>query len=148
MSNEFIRPAPGYSAGSGYPMIIAHQVFDRGIECTGEVICKTPLRAGTTAKHLDIVLVGAGKNTSEVKAASGAGIALSLLCADKEGGEYKEAGPLITITAPADGITAEPGECLARFPIGNLPNPWIKVKLVFTGAFTGGKLDCALSITP
>lgn len=121
------------------------QVFERDIEPVGTINCQQALRVGATHNGLDIALIACNANEEAIVFPAGATITLSLMQADSENGAFEDVGPTICVKAPAEGIEAGPDDLVARFPIGNLGKPWLKVNLEFSGAITGGKVDCALA---
>lgn len=140
------RSGPTYGE---YPLVWHDQVFGREIATTAATVtCKTPLRVGSTNNRLDVALVASNSNTQELKATSGATITLELLSSDSPDGTFTSVGPSYCVTAPAEGITAEPDALFVRFPLGNIKKPWLKAKLTFTGSITGGKVDCVLALMP
>lgn len=144
---DSLRHGPCYSDGESAPLVWYDQVFERGITPAGSVACKHPLRVGATQNSLDVILVASHANKGNLAAASGATITMTMQQGDDPEGTFTDVGPSICVTAPAEGISAEPDHTLARFPLGNFQKPWLKIKLVFTGSITGGTCDAALSYT-
>lgn len=137
---------PSYSGmDGGAPLIWGDQIFQEGITPSGAVVCSQPLRVGATQNGLDVILVGSHANAAPVVAPAGATATLTLMQGDSESGPFEAIGPTYCAKAPAEGIKADPCHLFIRFPLGNFSKPWLKVKLEFAGAITGGRLDCALS---
>lgn len=139
-----LRNGPVYSPDGGAPGLFFDQFFEKEISPSGTITLKTPLRVGATRNGLDVILVASHRNAANLAIAASATITLTTLQGDRPDGTFEEVGPAICVTAPTGGISVEPDMLAARFAIGNFKKPWLKIKLVFAGAFAGGKLDCAL----
>ena len=139
------RHGPCYSEGESAPLVWHDQVFEREITPDGTLICETPLRVGATHNGLDVILVASHANTADLIAASGATVTFNTLQADTPMGPFEAVGPSICVTAPAEGISAEPDHLFVRVPLGNFKKPWLKLKLEFSGSISGGQVDAALS---
>lgn len=138
------RSGPRYNDPESSPLVWCDQVFQRELTPSGIVDCERALRVGSTQNGLDVLLIAAHANTGEIAAASGATITLVTLQADEMDGTYEAVGPSQCVTAPADGIQADPDALFCRIAIGNFRKPWLKIRLSFSGTITGGKLDAAL----
>lgn len=141
------RSGPRFSM-TPQPLIWHDQVFGRGIEPTGTVNCPQALRVGSTLNSLDVVLVAANENDGPLLIPAGSTITMSFMQGNSEDGAFEAVGPTICIKAPAAGMEVEPDGLVARFPAGNFTKPWLMVSVEFSGAITGGKVDCALSFMP
>ena len=141
------RSGPQFDPGGLTPGVWGDQVFGRGITPSGETVCPTALRAGSTANRLDVALIAARTNEGPLTMPADSTITCSFQTADSQDGTFSQEGPTITIKAGASGMSADPDLAIARFPIGNFKKPWLKLTLTFTGSITGGKLDAALAIT-
>lgn len=145
LAKKGARSGPVYSE-SGAVSVIYDQVFGRGITPSGSVECPEALACGCTGQALQVALVASHGNEGAVVMASGATASVSFLASDKAAGEFAAAGPAITVTAPAAGLSAEPDLPLLRLPIPDGLGPWLKVKLTFGGTISGGKVDCVLAM--
>lgn len=151
-----LRSGPEYNGNEGAPLVWFDQVFERNLPTTGDITCETPLRVGATQNGLDVILVASHANAGPVFAQEGATVTLKTLQSDSEFGGFEYIGPTICVTAPLDGITADPDQLFARFAIGNFSKPWVKIELTFGGTkkdgtpatITGGTIDCALAYQP
>lgn len=139
------RSGPRYNDPESDPLIWYDQIWEREITPSGTVNGTYALRVGGTQNALDVILVGSHANTGAVQAASGATVTLMCLQADSEDGTFEAVGPSYCVTAPTEGIKADPDALFCRIPIGNFRKPWLKIKLVFSGTISGGTLDAALS---
>lgn len=140
-----LRSGPVYQTPESAPLIWYDQLFERELSPSGIVSCTRALRVGGTQNALDVILVGSHENSAAVTASSGATVTLICLQADEPDGVYEAVGPSICVTAPTEGIAAEPDMLFCRLPIGNFSKAWLKIRLEFSGTISGGKLDAALS---
>ena len=139
------RGGPRYNDPESDPLVWYDQCFERELTPAGLVACERALRVGSTQNGLDLLLIASHKNEGPVTAAPGATVTLICQQADEEDGEFEAVGPSYCVTAPGEGITAEPDSLFVRIPIGNFRKPWLKVRLEFAGSISGGLLDAALS---
>lgn len=139
---------PQYSRHGSAPLAWNDQFFGRGLAPAGEVECPAALRVGATLSSLDIILLASHANEEDLQIAAGAAITLTLQQADSFDGEFEDVGPTVCVKAPSEGMTVCPCDRLFRFPIGDFKKPWLKAKLEFSGAITGGTVDCALGYIP
>lgn len=140
-----LRGGPIYRESESSPLVWYDQVFAREITPSGSVSATEPLLVGATQNGLDVILVASHANAGKLSVPSGATITLKTLVADSPDGTFQAIGPSYCVEAPTEGISADPDELVARFPIGNFKKQWLKITLVFTGSITGGKIDAALS---
>lgn len=136
---------PSYGEPESSPVVWYDQAFEMLFEPSGSVECERALLAGATQNGLDVILVASASNEAEVNCAAGATITLKTLQGDGPEGPFEAVGGSVCVTAPDEGILAEPGGLVARFAVGNFRKQWLKVSLEFGGSITGGKVDCALS---
>lgn len=141
------RSGPSYSP-TGHSIVWHDQYFDFEIEPAGTTNCVQALRVGSTLSHLDVVLVASHKNAGDLTFPAGATITLGLMQGDSEEGVFEDIGPTVCIKAPPEGMSIAPDDRVCRFPIGDFSKPWLKVSLEFSGAITGGTVDCALGYIP
>ncbi len=142
------RSGPVYCGDTPRPLIWYDQVFAREAEPAGTIESANALRVGATQNGLDVVIVASNANTAPLVVDPGTMLTLVLLQADRPDGTFEEVGPSICVTAPAEGIRAEPDMLLARFALGSLKKPWARVKLVIDGTASGGSIDIALAYSP
>lgn len=145
LQRSALRSGPAYNEAEGAPLVWHDQLFERELTPSGIVSCSRALGVGRTQNGLDLILVGSHVNTGPVQAAKNATVTLITLQSDEEFGEYEAVGPSICVTAPAEGIKAEPDQLFCRLPLINFSKPWLMVRLEFSGTISGGKLDAALS---
>lgn len=143
-----LRSGPVYQEPESAPLVWYDQLFQRGFEPSGTVACEKALRVGGTQNGLDVILVASHANAGALSIPAAATITLTTLQGDTPDGPFTEVGPSICVVAPSEGISCDPDQLAARFAIGNFRKPWLKVKLEFSGAITGGKVDCALGYVP
>lgn len=147
--NSGRRSGPGYvSDDECKPLVWYDQCFERGITPAGTVNCSRALRVGSTLNGLDVMLVASNGNASQLKIAAGGTITFSFLQGDTMDGPFEEVGPSICVKAPAGGMSVEPDGLVVKVSPGNFKKPWLKVKLEFAGAISGGAVDCALAYQP
>ena len=140
------RCGPCY-CGRGESITPFHdQYFERGIEPAGTVNCSRALRVGAVNQGLEVMLLAAPDNAEDILVPAGATITMTFLQGDAENGSFEDVGPTVCVKAPADGMTAAPCHLLARFPLPNFRKPWLMCNVEFSGAITGGKLDCVLNL--
>lgn len=130
------------------PLVWYDQLFDRNLEPAGVINCQTPLRVGKTNNSLDVIIKACDANDGELIFPAGSTITMRFLHGDSEDGVFEDVGPTICVTAPLAGKSIEPGCEVARFSPGRFKKPWLMVNVEFSGAITGGKVDCALSYMP
>lgn len=138
----------GGPAYGDQPLIWFDQIFEWGLTPAGEVDCCQPLRVGATQNSLDVVLRASNANEGPVEIPAGSTITLTLSQAERVDGDFEEVGPTICVKAPDGGMSCQPNELCARFALGNFTKPWLKVKLEFSGAISGGTMDCGLAYAP
>lgn len=150
-NQELIRKGQGagprYMPG-GYRIPWGDQYFEREIEPAGIVNCRQALRVGSTNSALDIFLKANVCNEGTLLIPAGSTITLGLLQGDSEEGTFEDVGPTVCVKAPPAGMEIEPGMMVCRFPIGDFRKPWLMASLEFSGAITGGKMDCCLGFIP
>lgn len=139
---------PRYTGDSGYAMPWYDQYFGRGIDPAGAVNCARALRVGGTQSSLDVFVKASIGNEGPLLIPAGSTITLSLMQGDGEEGTFEDVGPTVCVKAPASGLSVEPGMLACRFPIGDFRKPWLMVSLEFSGAITGGTVDCCLGYIP
>lgn len=142
------RVRSGLAAGPSYrggPLMWFDQAFARDAALSGTIESEYALRVGATQNSLDVSIVASQLNAADLVIPAGATLTLTLLQGDSADGEFAEVGPAICATAPADGITAGPGELVFRFALGNMCKPWAKVKLVVAGECGPGTVDVGLT---
>lgn len=137
-----LAAGPSYRGG---PLMWFDQAFARDVALSGTIESECALRAGATQNSLDVSIVASHLNESDLIIPAGATLTLTLLQGDSADGEFAEVGPSICATAPADGITAGPGELVFRFALGNMRRPWAKVRLVVAGECGPGTVDIGLA---
>lgn len=133
-----VSAGPRFSPNGSATSIWNDQVFEREITPSGEVECGTALRAGSTGQALYIALNASATNEAEMEIPKNSTITFTLLQADEEEGEFEEVGPTICMKAPADGMVIEPGDTICRVALNDMQKPWLKIKIEFSGAITGG----------
>ncbi|MCM1237495.1 MAG: hypothetical protein NC489_46105 [Ruminococcus flavefaciens] len=150
--SELIRRGAGvgphYIDPNGYGPLWHDQFFGRDLTPTGTVSCKQALRVGATRNALDVAVTASALNNNDLIFPAGSTITLTLLQGDAEQGTFEDIGPTVCVKAPADGMTIAPGDTVCRFPIGDFQKPWLMVELEFSGAITGGTVDCSLGYFP
>lgn len=139
---------PGPMFGNVRPLLWYDQFFGVGLTLAGAVDCPAALRVGAVQNALDAVVVAHHNNTKPLSIAEGTTVAFTLLEGDSPDGPFVETAPSYCISALADGLRADPGSLLFRFPIGNMTRPWCKVRLVIDGTVSGGVADVALAYRP
>lgn len=139
------RSGPVYSGGASSFTPWYDQLFDIDIEPVGSVSCVQALRVGATRQSLEVVLLASHANTSPILFPAGSTITVSYMQGESEEGTFEDVGPTICVKAPNNGMEIEPDHVVARFPLPDFAKPWTMVNLEFSGAITGGKLDCALN---
>lgn len=135
---------PCFAGDGGYAIPWHDQYFERDIEPSGTVNCAQALRVGATQASLFVFVKASAGNDAVLRIPAGATITLALMQGDAERGEFEDVGPTICVKAPAAGMTVEPGMLACRFAIGDFGKPWLMVSLEFSGAITGGTVDCCL----
>lgn len=139
------RSGPVYRDNNATPLVWHDQVLERELAPAGTLDCARPFRCGNTGNGLDLMLVASHSNTGNVSAAAGAAVTIKTLQGDAPDGPFEAVGPSLCVTAPADGISAEPDALFCRVALGNFTRPWLKINLSFAGSISGGKLDAAVS---
>lgn len=138
---------PKYAPG-GYRLPWGDQYFERDFEPAGTVNCGQALRVGATLSALDIFVKANVNNEAPLLIPAGSTITLSLLQSDEEEGTFEDVGPTVCMKAPPAGMEIEPGMMVCRFPVGDFRKPWLAASLEFSGAITGGNVDCCLGFIP
>lgn len=141
------RNGPAFEAG-GHTLVWYDQVFERGVDPVGTVNCSQALRVGATHNGLDVALVASNANAGDLLIPAGSTITVSFMQGDKENDTFEDVGPTICMKAPAAGMKIKPDELVMRFPMGNMQKPWAMVNIEFSGAITGGTVDCVLAYMP
>lgn len=149
-----LRSGPVYGGDGGNAPALWHDnIFERGIEPSGEVECATALQAGRNANGLNIVLIASHANEEPLVVPAGATVTLKFEQSAKEDGPYEAVGPTICWEAPAGGIKVDPDGLLLEVAAPQREKrlgaaPWLKLKCGFSGSITGGKVDAALAYVP
>ncbi len=139
---------PVYQGSKPVPLVWWDQYFKKNVAPSGTIESDEALRVGATQSQLDVVIVANHNNTEAVVVPSGATVTLQLMQSDTADGTFEAYGPSITITAPSDGISADPDRQVARFVVGNTEKPWVKAQVTVAGSITGGNVDVALAFLP
>lgn len=137
------------STGPCYPASFTpwyDQLFDIDIDPVGSHSCSQALRVGATRQSLEAVLIAAHANAGPLLFPAGATITMSFMQGEAEEGAFKDVGPSICIRAPLAGMSVEPDHVVALFSLPDFDKPWTMVNLEFSGAITGGLMDCALNL--
>lgn len=132
----------------GCNLIWYDQIFEREIEPAGAVNCSQALRVGATLNSHEVVLVASHGNEGPLVIPAGSTITLNLAQGDYETGTFADVGPTVCVKAPAEGMEIAPDNAVCRFALPDFNKPWLKVSLEFSGAITGGKMDCGLAYVP
>lgn len=134
--------------GAGSATAWYDQYFGRDFEPAGTVNCPQALRVGSTQAALDVVVKASVGNESELLIPAGSTMTMRFMQGESEKGIFEDVGPSVCIKAPASGLAVEPGMVAFRFPAGNFTKPWLMVSVEFSGAISGGKVDCCLGYVP
>ena len=149
-----VRQRSGLSSGPVYqgdkpaPIVWFDQIFEQEAEPTGTVQCSKALRVGSTQNQLDVVVVASHGNASKLSCPDGGTISVTMYQSASADGEFEACGPVITATIPSGGLSVDPDGLVVRIPVGNMTKPWLKPSVTFTGVFSGGTVDVALSFMP
>ncbi|MCR5258691.1 MAG: hypothetical protein K6E40_11110 [Desulfovibrio sp.] len=143
-----LASGPSYQGSRPAPIVWYDQIFEAGATPSGAVDCGTALRVGSTQNQLDVVIVASHGNAGDLSCPGGGTVSVALYQSDSAEGEFEACGPVIAATLPADGMSVEPDGLVVRIPVGNMTKPWLKPSVTFTGVFSGGTVDVALSFMP
>lgn len=146
---DSISVGPAYAGdGKFRPTVWHDQKFGWRLDPSGIVNCPQALDVGRTLGALDVMVIASATNTGPLQVAAGSTLTLTMTQGDREVGTFEDVGPTICVKAPVSGMKIEPGDIVARFAIGDFTKRWLMTSLEFTGAFTGGLVDCILSYNP
>ena len=143
-----LSSGPSYQGSRPKPIVWYDQIFEAGATPSGAVACGNALRVGSTQNQLDVVVVASHGNASKLSCPDGGTISVTMYQSASADGEFEACGPVITATIPSGGLSVDPDGLVVRIPVGNMTKPWLKPSVTFTGVFSGGTVDVALSFMP